>query len=145
MLKKLIPAIAVLAVAGAATTASAQDSSAMRAGVVVKPSYQVFVTAVNATPATITALKARPAITANQVTLVSLRDLTDGQPDSAVVVLLQPHETEILQLQTILNEQAEVTGLLKTQTPALTTADVVAVGTNPDGKLVLFYRPKAGM
>jgi len=142
MLKKLIPAIAILALAGAVTTASAQDSSAMRAGVAVKPSYQVFVTAVNATPATITALKARPAITANQVTLVSLRDLTDVQPDSAVVVLLQPHEAEILQLQTILNEQAEVTGLLKTQTPALTTADVVAVGTNPDGKLVLFYRPR---
>jgi hypothetical protein len=143
MLKKLIPAIAAFALAGAVTTAAnAQDSSAMRAGVVVKPSYQVFVTAVNATPATITTLKARPAITANQVTLVSLRDLSDVQPDSAVVVLLQPHEAEILQLQTILNEQAEVTGLLKTQTPALTTADVVAVGTNPDGKLVLFYRPR---
>ena len=143
MYRRLISAVAVLALAGIVTTsASAQDSSAMKSGVVVTPSYQVFVTAVNATPATITTLKARPAITAGDLTLVNVRDFPEGQNDSAVVILLEPRRAEIAQLQAILAAQAEVKGLLEKQTPALTVADIVAVGTQPDGKLVVFYRPK---
>jgi len=142
MLKKLIPAVAVLALAGlVSTTASAQDSTAMKVGV-AKPTYAVFVTAVNSTPATITALKANPSITTDQVILVNLRDISDGQPDSAVVVLLQPHAAEIEQLRAVLGGQAVVTGVLQKQTPAITTADVVAVATQPDGRLLVFYRPK---
>ncbi len=143
MIRRLLPAIAALALASVVTTAaSAQDSTAMKVGV-VKPTYDVFVTAVNGTPATITTLKARPAITAGDITLVNLRDISDVQSDSSVVVLLRAHQAEIEQLQTILGNQAEVTGVLQSQTPALTTADVVAVGTMPDGKLVLFYRPRS--
>jgi hypothetical protein len=142
MNRRLISAVAILALAGVvSTSASAQDSSAMRVGV-VKPSYQVFVTAVNATPATITTLKARPAITAGEVTLVNVRDFPEGQNDSTVVVLLEPRRAEIAQLQAILAAQSEVKVLLEGQTPALTVADVVAVGTQPDGKLLVFYRPK---
>lgn len=142
MYRRLISAVAILALAGVvSTSASAQDSSAMRVGV-VKPSYQVFVTAVNATPATITTLKARPAITAGEVTLVNVRDFPEGQNDSTVVVLLEPRRAEIAQLQAILAAQSEVKVLLEGQTPALTVADVVAVGTQPDGKLLVFYRPK---
>ena len=142
MFKRLILAVASLALASVmSTAASAQDSTAVKAGV-AKPSYQVFVTAVNATPATITALKARPSITANEVTLVNLRDISDGQNDSTVVVLLQPHASEIEQLRAILGAQAEVAGLLEKQTPALTLAEVVAVGVQEDGKLMVFYRPK---
>jgi hypothetical protein len=144
MFRRLIPAVAVLALASVVTTAaSAQDSSAMKAGVAVKPTYQVFVTAVEATPATITTLKARPAITAGELTLVNVRDFPEGQNDSVVTVLLEPRAAEIVQLQTILGAQAEVKGFLEKQSPALTVADVVAVGVQEDGKLVVFYRPKA--
>jgi hypothetical protein len=143
MYRRFISAVAILALAGVvSTSASAQDSSAMKVGVVVKPSYQVFVTAVNATPATITTLKARPAITAGDVTLVNVRDFPEGQNDSTVVVLLEPRRAEIAQLQAILAAQSDVKVLLEGQTPALTVADVVAVGTQPDGKLLVFYRPK---
>ena len=142
MYRKLISAAAVLALAGVvSTTASAQDSSAMKSGV-AKPTYQVFVTAVNATPATITTLKARPAITAGEVTLVNVRDFTEGQNDSTFVVFIQPHQAHIVELQGILAAQADVKGLLEKQTPGLTTADVVAVGTQENGKLIVFYRPK---
>jgi hypothetical protein len=139
MTKKFISAIAALALAGVVSTASAQEQG-MQAGV-AKPTYQVFVSSVNATPATLTALKARPAITANEVTLVNLRDFPEAN-DSAVVVLVQPHTTEIEQLRAVLEAQAEVKGLFAKQTPALTAADVVAVGTTADGKVLVFYRPK---
>lgn len=143
MFRRLISAVAVLALVGAVTTAaSAQDSTAMKAGVVVKPSYDVFVTAVNATPATITALKANPSFTADQVTLVNLRDITTDQPDSTVVVLLKPHSAEIEELRSVLGTQAVVTGVLQKNTPALTTADVIAVGQQPDGRILVFYRVK---
>ena len=142
MNRRLISAVAVLALAGVVSTASAQDPAAMQSGV-AKPTYAVFVTAVNATPATITALKARPAITAGDVTLINVRDFPEGQNDSTVLVLLEPRRAEIAQLQAILAAQAEVKGLFEKQTPALTVADVVAVGEQPDGKLIVFYRPKA--
>jgi hypothetical protein len=143
MLKRLISAAAVLALATVVSTAAnAQDSTAMKAGVVVKPSYDVFVTAVNGTPATITALKANPSFTADQVTLVNLRDITADQPDSSVVVLLKPHAAEIEELRSVLGTQAVVTGVLQKNTPALTTADVIAVGQQPDGRLLVFYRVK---
>jgi hypothetical protein len=142
MYRRLISAVAILALAGVVSTpASAQDSSAMRVGV-VKPSYQVFVTAVNATPATITTLKARPAITVGDLTLVNVRDFPEGQNDSTIVILLEPRRAEIEQLQTILAAQADVKVLLARQTPALTVADVVAVETQENGKLLVFYRPK---
>jgi hypothetical protein len=140
MTRRIISTVAALALAGIVSTASAQDAG-MQAGVAVKPTYQVFVTSVNATPATLTALKARPAITANEVTLVNLRDFPEAS-DSAVVVLVQPHTTEIEQLRAVLEAQAEVKGLFAKQTPVLTAADVVAVGTTPDGKVLVFYRPK---
>ena len=142
MYRRLISAVTVFALAGiVSTAASAQEPAAVQAGV-VKPSYQVFVTAVNASPATVTTLKARPAITAGEVTLVNVRDFPEGQNDSTVLVLLEPRRAEIAQLQAILAAQAEVKGLFEKQTPALTVADVVAVGTQPDGKLLVFYRPK---
>jgi hypothetical protein len=142
MLRKLIPTVTVFALASViSTAASAQDTTRMQVGI-VKPSYQVFVTAVNGTPATITALKARPAITAGDVTLVNLSDLSDGQPDSVIVVLLQPHTSEIEQLRTILGAQTEVVTVLKDQAPGLTVADVAAVGVQENGKLLVFYRPK---
>ena len=142
MYRRIISAVTVLALAGiVSTSASAQEPAAVQAGV-AKPSYQIFVTAVNATPATITTLKARPAITAGEVTLVNVRDFPEGQNDSTVLVLLEPRRAEIAQLQAILAAQAEVKGLFEKQTPALTVADVVAVGTQPDGKLLVFYRPK---
>jgi hypothetical protein len=142
MYRRLISAAAVLALVGVvSTSANAQDQSGMQAGV-AKPSYQVFVTAVEATPATITTLKARPAITAGEVTLINVRDFPEGQNDSTVVLLLEPRRAEIEQLQAILAAQAEVKGLFEQQTPVLSMADVVAVGTQPDGKLLVFYRPK---
>ena len=142
MYRRFISAVTVLALAGiVSTSASAQEPAAVQAGV-AKPSYQIFVTAVNATPATITTLKARPAITAGEVTLINVRDFPEGQNDSTVLVLLEPRRAEIAQLQAILAAQAEVKGLFEKQTPALTVADVVAVGTQPDGKLLVFYRPK---
>jgi hypothetical protein len=144
MYRRLISAVAVLTLAGVVSTASAQDSAAMRSGVLVKPTYQVFVTAVNESPATITALKARPAITAGDVMLINVRDFAEGQNDSTFVAFIQPHRGNIEQLQAILAAQAEVKGLLEKNTPALTTADVVAVGTQENGKLLVFYRPKAG-
>ena len=145
MFRRLISAATVLAVAGVvSTSASAQDSTAMKAGV-AKPTYQVFVTAVNATPVTITTLKARPTITAGDVTLVNVRDFSEGQNDSTFVAFIQPHQAHIVELQGILAAQADVKGLLEKQTPVLTTADVVAVGTQENGKLIVFYRPKGSM
>lgn len=142
MYRRLISAAAALVLAGVVTTAaSAQEPVTVQAGV-AKPSYQVFVTAVEATPATITTLKGRPAITAGELTLINVRDFPEGQNDSTVLVLLEPRRAEIAQLQAILAAQAEVKGLFEKQTPPLTVADVVAVGTQPDGKLVVFYRPK---
>ena len=142
MYRRLISAATVLALgAVVSTAASAQEPATMQAGV-AKPTYQVFVTAVNATPATITTLKARPAITAGDVTLINVRDFPEGQNDSTVVVLLEPRRAAIAELQGILAAQAEVKSLLEKQTPAVTVADVVAVGTQENGKLVVFYRPK---
>jgi hypothetical protein len=145
MFRRLISAVAVLALAGVVSTASAQDSSAMKSGVIVKPTYQVFVSSLEATPTTITALKARPAITAGDVILVNVRDFPEGQNDSTFVAFVQPHQAHIVELQGVLATQAEVKGLLEKNTPALSTADVVAVGTQENGKLLVFYRPKGGM
>ena len=142
MTRRILSAVAALALAGVVSTASAQDSSAVQAGM-AKPTYQVFVSAVNATPATITALKARPTISSGDVTLVNLSDFPEAKDDSAVVVLLTPHKAHIEELRSILGAQTEVTTLLSTQTPALSVADVYAVGTQDNGKLVLFYRPKS--
>ena len=140
MNRRLITALSALALAGVVSTASAQDQSGMQAGV-TKPTYQVFVSAVNATPATLTTLKARPAIPAGDITLINLSEFPEAT-DSSVVVLVQPHTAEIEELRTILAGQAEVKALFASQTPVLTTAEVVAVGAQPDGKVLVFFRPK---
>lgn len=141
MIRSLRLALATLAIGTlAAGTAAAQDTTAVKAGMADKPSFETFVGAVNSTPATVEALKTRPAITSNEVVLVNARELTQGQNDSTVTAALESHRADIGQLQTVLGGHAEVKAMLEKQAPG---AEIVAAEVQPTGKIVVFYWTKS--
>lgn len=147
MSRRLLSVLAGLALAAAVgTTAQAQDStsipsrdsSRMQAGM-AKADYQSFVTAVNGTSESVAALKAQPQISASDITFVNVRDITQGQSESAVNGLLQPHQADIEELRTTLSSKPDLVNALKNQSPSITPQDVVAADRDGN-RWVIYYR-----
>jgi hypothetical protein len=117
---------------------------AVAKGEVAQPhTFVSLVAAVNATPATVEALKARAAIKETEVKLVNAAPLITNESDSALTAALEKNAKDIEQLRSVLGAQAAITDALAKADPKLTIADVIAADVHVDGSIDLFYRPKA--
>lgn len=126
-----------------AAQAGAQDTTVAKGEVAQPHTFVSLVAAVNATPATLEALKARSEIKQADVKLVNATPLITGESDSALAAALEKNAKDIEQLRSVLGAQAAITEALTKADPKLTIADVIAANIHVDGSIDLFYRPKA--
>ena len=125
-----------------AASAGAQDTTVSRGEVAKAPSFNSLVAAVNATPATVEALKARTMINEAEIKLVNAKPLIEGQDESTLKAALEQHAAAIEQLRTSLGAQAAITAALEKSDPKVTIADVIAVEIHADGTLDLYFKAK---
>lgn len=126
-----------------AAQAGAQDTTVSKGEVAQPHTFVSLVAAVNATPATIEALKTRATIKETDVKLVNATPLIANESDSALTAALEKNAKDIEQLRSVLGAQAAITDALTKADPKLTIADVIAANIHVDGSIDLFYRPKA--
>jgi len=126
-----------------AVSAGAQDTTVAKGEVAQPHTLVSLISAVNATPATVEALKARTAIKETEIKLVNASPLIEGASDSALTAALEKNAKDIEQLRTVLGAQSVITEALAKTDPKLTIADVIAADVHVDGTIDLFYRPKA--
>lgn len=126
-----------------AASAGAQDTTVAKGEVAQPHTFVSLISAVNATPATVEALKARTAIKETEIKLVNASPLIEGTSDSALTAALEKNAKDIEQLRTVLGAQSVITEALAKTDPKLTIADVIAADVHVDGTIDLFYRPKA--
>lgn len=126
-----------------AAQAGAQDTTVAKGEVAQPHTFVSLVSAVNATPATIEALKSRSAIKEADIKLVNAAPLMNGESDSALTAALETNAKDIEQLRSVLGAQAAITDALAKANPKLTIADVIAADIHVDGSIDLFYRSKA--
>lgn len=138
----LLVLAAVAATSFAAAPAGAQDTTVSKGEVAQPHTFVSLVSVINATPATLEALKARSAFKETDVKLVNAAPLIEGKPDSALTAALEKNAKEIEQLRSLLGAHAAITELLAKQDPKITIADVIAADVHVDGSIDLFYRPK---
>jgi hypothetical protein len=139
----LLGLAAVAVTSFVAVNAGAQDTTVSKGEVAQPHTFVSLVAAVNATPATVEALKARTAIKETDVKLVNASPLIEGNSDSALTAALEKNTSDIEQLRTILGAQAAITEALAKTDPKLTIADVIAADVHVDGTIDVFYRAKA--
>jgi hypothetical protein len=125
-----------------AASAGAQDTTVSRGEVAKAPTFNSLVAAINATPATVEALKARTMINETEIKLVNAKPLIEGQDESALKAALEQHAAAIEQLRTSLGAQAAITAALEKADPKVTIADVIAVEIHADGTLDLYFKAK---
>jgi hypothetical protein len=137
----VLAAVAVTSFTAAA--AGAQDTTVSKGEVAQPHTFVSLVSVVNATPATVEALKARSEFKDTDIKLVNASPLIEGKNDSALTASLEKNAKDIEQLRSLLGAQAAITELLAKQDPKITIADVIAADVHVDGTIDLFYRPKA--
>ena len=125
-----------------AGSAGAQDTTVSKGEVAKAPSFNSLVTAVNATPATVEALKMRAEIKDTEIRLVNATPLIAGQDESQLKAALEQHSAALEQLRTALGSQASVTAALDKNDPKVTVADIIAVDLHVDGTLDVYFKPK---
>lgn len=125
-----------------AASAGAQDTTVSRGEVAKTPTFNSLVAAVNATPATVEALKARTMIKDTEIKLVNAKPLIEGQDESTLKAALEQHAAAIEQLRTSLGTQAAITAALEKADPKVTIADVIAVDLHVDGTLDIYFKAK---
>lgn len=125
-----------------AAQAGAQDTTVAKGEVAQPHTFVSLVAAINATPATLEALKARSEIKETDVKLVNAASLIAVENDSALTAALEKNAKDIEQLRSILGAQAAITDALAKADPKATIADVIAADIHVDGSIDLFYRPK---
>lgn len=134
--------LATLAATAVAGSAGAQDTTVSKGEVAKAPSFNSLVTAVNATPATVEALKMRAEIKDTEIRLVNATPLIAGQDESTLKAALEQHAAAIEQLRTALGAQAAVTAALDKNDPKVTAADIIAVDLHVDGTLDVYFKAK---
>jgi hypothetical protein len=126
-----------------AANAGAQDTTVSKGEVAQPHTFVSLISVVNATPATLEALKSRSAFKETEVKLVNASPLIEGKSDTELTAALEKNAKDIEQLRSVLGAQAVIAELLAKADPKLSIADVIAADIHVDGTIDLFYRPKA--
>jgi hypothetical protein len=139
--RKLPRAIAALAVAAfVAGSAGAQEQKTSKGDVARAPTIASLMSAIEGTQATVTAIKAREAIKADDIILVDASTVIGAQSDSSVKAALMTQSAHVDSLRAAIGARAEVTALLDKQSVKLTAADVIAAEVLSDDKILVYFR-----
>jgi hypothetical protein len=122
--------------------AGAQDTTVSRGEVAKAPSYVALMAAVNATPTTVAALKARAEIKTSDITFVDAGPLMKAESDSALKNALEAQAAALEDLRGALGAQAAVSEALARHAPKLALADIIAVDLHVDGTMDVYFKQK---
>lgn len=156
--RTLLAAVATAAIAAIVTPSisSAQDTTVKKSSageVAMKPSFGSLISAINASAANTSKVKALTTVSATDVQLVNVEDLIKGNDVQALNNALTKNQTDIEALRSTLGgSQAFSTVLATPDTSAAAASmsmkpaakDVVAADVSPDGKVTLYYWKKPG-
>lgn len=138
----LLTLVALTATTFVAASAGAQDTTVSKGEVARASTFNSLVAAVNMTPASLEAIKAKAEIQEGEVRLINATPLVEGQDETSLKAALDQHATQLEELRTALGSKAGVTAALEKQMPKATVADVIAVEVHVDGSVDVYYRPQ---
>lgn len=154
--RTLLAAIAVAAITaiGTPTVSYAQDPpkpdsmkqdpqrKESKGEVATAPSFGSLISAINSSAAHNDKLKAATTLTAENVQLVDVSTLLQGNNVEALNEALSKNEADVTALRTTIGANTTINSLLTANATPLTGADVVATDVGADGKVIVYYWKK---
>lgn len=111
--------------------------------VAMQPTYSSLVLALDSLSARVEQLKALTALNAENVQLVNVEQLLQGDNADSLTAAIQRGDTAAVSaLRATLGANPTITTALSGNAPALTPADVIATDVAPDGKVTIYYWKK---
>ena len=144
--RTLLAALAAAAITAVATPAvsHAQQQKESK-GEVATPSFGSLISAINSSKANSEKLTAMTTLTAENVQLVNVEDLLQGNNVEALNAALTKNEADVTALRTTVGGNATINDLITAKETAagkLAATDVVATDIGADGKVIVYYWKK---
>lgn len=141
--RTLLAALAAAAITAVATPAvsHAQQQKESK-GEVATPSFGSLISAINSSKANSEKLTAMTTLTAENVQLVNVQDLLQGNNVEALEAALTKNEADVSSLRTAVSSNTTITPLLEAKMPKVEAKDVVATDISADGKVIVYYWQK---
>ena len=139
--RPLLAALAAAAITAVATPAvSYAQQQKESKGEVATPNFGSLISAINSSKANSEKLSAMTTLTAENVQLVNVQDLLQGNSVEALNAALSKNEADVTTLRTTVFGNTTISPLLKT--PAVEEKDIVATDIGADGKVIVYYWKK---
>ena len=139
--RTLLAALAAAAITAVATPAvSYAQQQKESKGEVATPNFGSLISAINSSKANSEKLTAMTTLTAENVQLVNVQDLLQGNSIEALNAALSKNEADVTTLRTTVFGNTTISPLLKT--PAVEEKDIVATDIGADGKVIVYYWKK---
>jgi len=141
--RTLLAALATAAITAVATPAvsHAQQQKESK-GEVATPNFGSLISAINSSKANSEKLTAMTTLTAENVQLVNVEDLLQGNNVEALNAALTKNEADVTALRTTVFGNATISPLLKAKSPEFAEKDIVATDISADGKVIVYYWKK---
>lgn len=141
--RTLLAALAAAAITAVATPAvsHAQQQKESK-GEVATPNFGSLISAINSSKANSEKLTAMTTLTAENVQLVNVQDLLQGNNVEALNAALTKNEADVSSLRTAVAGNTTIGTLLKAKTPAVEESHIVATDISADGKVIVYYWQK---
>jgi hypothetical protein len=142
--RTLLAALAVAAIAAFATpsVSRAQQTKESKGEVATAPSFATLLVALDSASARNAKLVTVTTLTAENVQLVNVEDLLQGNSADSLTAALTKHAAVVDSLRTTIAANATINKALTTNATPLASTDVVATDILPDGKVVVYYWKK---